>query len=147
MIPMDSMPRGIICAVVLLNANNDALLQLRDEKPGLPASGLWVFPGGHIGPGEDIFDCAYREFFEETDYKCGKINWLMAVKDQFTDTRPSLLHIFWDNDKVNQKYVCREGQALEFIPRSLANKIKMPEYLISIWDIVILAAKSKETYG
>ncbi len=39
-----------ICAVVLLNENYDALMQLRNEKEGLPASGLWVFPGEHKEP-------------------------------------------------------------------------------------------------
>jgi hypothetical protein len=38
---------GVVCALALLNARGDALLQLRDEKRGLSAAGLWVFPGGN----------------------------------------------------------------------------------------------------
>lgn len=147
MVDMSTMPRGIICAVVLLNENHDALLQLRDEKPGLSASGLWVFPGGHTDPGEDILDCAYREFLEETDYKCDQLNWVMAVKDDFTDPKSSLIHIFWEFYKEGSKYTCHEGQALEFISRKDAGKLKIPEYLLYVWDIVILSAKLKNTYG
>lgn len=133
----------VVCAVVLLNSANYALLQLRDKKPGLSASGLWVFPGGHTDSGEDIFSCAYREFLEETGYKCDHLNWLMSIDDAFIDSLPVLLHIFWDSYDENKSYICHEGQALEFISRNKASELKMPDYLIAIWDLVILAAKSK----
>ena len=55
----------IICAVVLLNKKNEALLQLRDNKEGLSASGLLVFPGGHRDNEENLIECAKREFLEE----------------------------------------------------------------------------------
>ena len=129
----------VVCAVVLLNKDYDALLQLRDEKLGLPASGLWVFPGGHKDPGEDIFSCANREFLEETNYKCGQLNWLLSFNDTFTFGEPALLHIFWETYKENKSYICLEGQALEFISRDNAPQLKIPEYLISIWDLAILA--------
>ena len=43
-----------VAGVVLLRDDNAALLQLRDNKPGLNAAGLWVFPGGHCEPGESL---------------------------------------------------------------------------------------------
>jgi len=131
-----------VCAVVLLDSNEKALLQLRDEKPGLNASGLWVFPGGHLEIGEDIWTCAKREFFEETNYFCTNLNWLMQIEDAFLIQTPLNLHIFWDRYDGCSSYKCQEGQALEFISREQALNIAMPEYLIAIWDLVILAARN-----
>ncbi len=132
----------VICAVVMLNANNDALLQLRDEKEGLSASGLWVFPGGHTELNEDLYLCAKREFLEETDYECDNLRWLLSIRDAFISKKSTLLHIFWDKFNPNKTYKCLEGQALEFIERRKAKELQVPDYLISIWDLVILAAKS-----
>lgn len=137
----------VVCAVVLLNSANDALLQLRDEKPGLSASGLWVFPGGHTNPGEDIFSCARREFLEETGYECDQLKWLISIDDAFISSTHKLLHIFWDSYNADKSYICLEGQSLEFIPRLKACELKMPDYLIHIWDVVILAAKSQKSYS
>jgi|AP17_2_1055511.scaffolds.fasta_scaffold111526_2 8-oxo-dGTP pyrophosphatase MutT (NUDIX family) len=134
-----------VCAVVLLNAQHDVLLQLRDEKKGLSASGLWVFPGGHKELKEDIFSCAGREFLEETGYLCEHLNWLMSINDAFVDKPAVLLHIFWDLYQTDKSYTCFEGQALEFIPRGDAENLKMPKYLISIWDLAILAVTSQLT--
>ncbi|MCX6222383.1 MAG: NUDIX hydrolase [Bacteroidia bacterium] len=132
---------GIVCAVVLINSNHEVLLQLRDVKPGLSASGLWVFPGGHLENREDILTCAKREFFEETNYQCKDLHWLMQINDSFINQTPKMLHIFWDLYDGHSSYVCQEGQALEFISRNEASDIAMPEYLVSIWDLVILASK------
>lgn len=139
--------KPVVCAVVLLNAANDALLQLRDEKPGLSASGLWVFPGGHTDSEEYIFSCAHREFLEETGYECDHLKWLISIDDAFISSIPLLLHIFWDSYDDKRTYICLEGQSLEFVPRNKARELKMPDYLIHIWDLVILAAKSKKSYS
>src|SRR5688572_17219968 len=62
-----------VTGIVLVREDGAALLQHRDDKPGLPHAGLWVFPGGHCDPGESLERCARREFLEETDYRCGEI--------------------------------------------------------------------------
>lgn len=134
-----------VCAVVLLNENYDALLQLRDEKEGLSASGLWVFPGGHKELDEDIISCARREFLEETGYLCYHLKWIMSINDAFIDKPQVLLHIFSDKYNKDKSYTCYEGQALEFIPRQNAEKMKVPEYITLIWDLAILDIKSQLT--
>ena len=141
--PIKALWQEEICAVVLLNENYDALMQLRDEKEGLSASGLWVFPGGHKDPEEDILSCARREFLEETGYLCDHLCWMMSINDAFIDNRPVVLHIFRDKYQVDKSYTCYEGRALEFIPRLNAEKMKVPEYITLIWDLAILDTKSQ----
>ena len=68
----------------------------------------------------------------------------MSVKDVFISKQLTLLHIFWDQFDLKQTYTCMEGQALEFIQRRKAKKILMPDYLIVIWDLAILAAKAEQ---
>src|SRR2546426_11810314 len=69
-------PPSIVVGVVLLRPDGSALLQLRDNKPGLNAAGQWVFPGGHCDPGEPLEDGARREFLEETAYRCADLRLL-----------------------------------------------------------------------
>src|SRR5436190_20364457 len=59
-----------ICGVVLLRDDGAALMQLRDDKPGINDPALWCFPGGHCEPEEDPEEAARREFQEETRYQC-----------------------------------------------------------------------------
>lgn len=144
-IPVKVLKQEEICAVVLLNENYDALMQLRDEKEGLSASGLWVFPGGHKDPDEDIISCARREFLEETGYLCDHLNWIMSINDAFIDKPPVMLHIFRDKYQADKSYTCYEGQTLEFMQRQNAEKMKVPEYITLIWDLAILDVKSQLT--
>jgi ADP-ribose pyrophosphatase YjhB (NUDIX family) len=59
--PVEAAIRGLpgVCGVVLLRGDA-ALLQLRDDKPGLEDAGLWVFPGGHQEAGETPEEAARR---------------------------------------------------------------------------------------
>jgi len=76
-----------VAGVVLLRDDNAALLQLRDNKPGLNAAGLWVFPGGHCEPGESLEDGARREFREETGYVCAALRWVTRILHPSDDGR------------------------------------------------------------
>lgn len=134
----------IICGVVLLNKQGEALLQHRDEKPGLRASGQWVFPGGHIEPGESLEEGAKREFLEETGYVCRDLKWLLSIDDVFYPESPSYpLHVFQaDYDEV-QQVKCMEGKELRFVKMPEASELPMPTYQKSIWQIAVEAVKSR----
>jgi 8-oxo-dGTP pyrophosphatase MutT (NUDIX family) len=128
--------RQRVAAVVLLREpDGDALLQHRDDKPGLPHANLWVPPGGHCDEGEDFRPCAEREFYEETDYRCRNLQFLREFDvDDVPHSPPFRLAVYWEVYDGRQAVVCREGQALEFVPRSRAESVGMPEFLIGIWD-------------
>jgi len=135
--------RPDVCAVALLREDDAALLQLRDDKPGLRAAGCWVFPGGHIEQGETLEAGARREFLEETAYICQTLLPLLALQDSFYPGWPPYpLHFFLSTYDGKQGWECREGQELRFVKRNEAKKISMPAYQLCLWDIAILYKKS-----
>ncbi len=129
---------------MLLRSDGAVLLQLRDNKPGLTAAGLWVFPGGHADPGEDSLHCAVREFKEETGYECRALEWLLTLKDAFLELPVVVLHVFWELYDGHQQYVCNEGQAVAFVQREAASTLQVPPYLVHVWDLALLAAGMKD---
>jgi 8-oxo-dGTP pyrophosphatase MutT (NUDIX family) len=131
----DSFQRRPVAAVVLLRRDGAALLQLRDVKPGLPRSGMWVMPGGHCDSGESMDDCARREFREETDYDCPDLKFLRRYDDHDPTTDIHFdLHIYWSLYDGRQSYQCREGQDLRFVARAGAEVLDMPSLLLDCWD-------------
>jgi 8-oxo-dGTP diphosphatase len=138
------MAEPIICGVVLLNKQGEALLQHRDEKPGLRASGQWVFPGGHIEPGESLEEGAKREFLEETGYVCSGLKWLLSIDDVFYPESPFYpLHVFQDDYDGVQQVKCMEGQELRFVGLPEASELPMPTYQKCIWQFALEAVKSR----
>ena len=126
---------GRVSAVVLLRGDGAALLQLRDDKPGLKHRAMWVPPGGHCEPGESLEDCAQREFYEETRYRLGSFFRLFDfVDDEDASLRPSSVTVFWAVYDGTQAFHCLEGQALEFVQRHDAGAYPIPEYLVKVWD-------------
>lgn len=134
-----------MAGVVLLRADNAALLQLRDEKPGLRHAGLWVFPGGQCEPGETVEQCARREFLEETGYLCETLLPLTAFTyDQDDNNPPDQVTFFWGRFDGVQPVSCREGQALQFFRRNEAPTHQMPDFLLPVWDQAMSAADASK---
>lgn len=52
-------------AVILENQFGQVLLQLRENKPGLPFANHWTLPGGRVESEETSLAAAYRELREE----------------------------------------------------------------------------------
>lgn len=130
-----------VAAVVLLRDDGAALLQHRDDKPGINHPDMWTPPGGHRDAGESIEACARREFLEETAYRLDDLHYLMEFVDDHEGVRvPVRLTVFWSRFDGRQQPVCREGQALAFIPRQRAPELKVPGYLVQVWDNALEAA-------
>ena len=136
-----------IAAVLLLRDDGAALLQHRDEKPGLPRAGLWVPPGGHCEPGESAEACARREFTEETAYSIGDdLHYLARFVDDYIEGAPvSWVTVFWTRYDRVQQPVCLEGQGLAFVKRERASALKVPEHLVRVWDSALAAQKNVMT--
>jgi ADP-ribose pyrophosphatase YjhB (NUDIX family) len=132
-----------IAGVVLLRHDGAALMQLRDDKPGLSHAGKWVPPGGHCEPDESLEACARREFREETDYECAELHRLMAtVAGPADGCAASRQTFFWACYDGVQPVRCLEGQAVQFIERQRAAAYPIPAYLLEVWDRAITAANA-----
>jgi len=138
--------RSQVAGVALLRQDGAALLQHRDNKPGLPHAGLWVFPGGHCETCESAEDCAVREFFEETGYRCHKLNRCAYIEGLAVEGFPAIdLFVFWaEYDRV-QPVRCFEGQDLKFVNRLHADMYEIPDYLIGVWDKALLEREQQST--
>ncbi|MBI4425467.1 MAG: NUDIX domain-containing protein [Elusimicrobia bacterium] len=132
-----------VTAVVLLREDGAALLQHRDDKPGLRHAGCWGFPGGHRDPGERLDACARRELLEETEYRCRRLNRLETGDHADGPKTTYRLTVYWARYDGVQKVRCLEGQGLEFIRREDAHEYKVPPYVMAAWGRALARARGR----
>jgi len=129
-----------VVAIWLLRRDGTALLQHRDDKPGLRHAGMWVPPGGHADPGESMGDCARRELREETEYDASDLRLLLSQDRTYEDGVAFRVTNFWCWYDDVQSIVCHEGQELAFVQRSAAANYPIPSFLFDFWDAAVAAA-------
>ena len=64
----------IVSAIFVTN-QGEYLLQLRDDKIGLPLRNHWALFGGEVEDGEDEYDAIKREMFEELNFHSNNYQW------------------------------------------------------------------------
>jgi 8-oxo-dGTP diphosphatase len=101
-------------AAIILIDKGKALMQLRDEKPGIFYPGQWCIPGGGFEGDESPVEAAKREFQEETGYVSRNPKLLLTKIYKLPDGRIDRRYIFYDVYDGKQKIECREGQKMEF---------------------------------
>jgi 8-oxo-dGTP pyrophosphatase MutT (NUDIX family) len=131
-----------ISTVFLLKEDGSLLLQLRDNIPTISRPGYWVIPGGHCEEGEDKEACAYREFYEETNYRCNDLKFLDTVLDN-ADGYKYWLHMYWTMYDKKQTIECLEGQVLKFVKRSEGEKYIKIDILLEYWDKILEIMQKK----
>ena len=52
-------------AIIIENPEGNVLLQLRENKPGVPFANHWTLPGGKVEIGETPLQAAVRELKDE----------------------------------------------------------------------------------
>src|SRR5207237_1802961 len=67
--PLTASPKRHVAVGLIVADDGRVLLQLRDDKPGLPGAGQWGFFGGHVEPGERPADAFLREMDEELGWR------------------------------------------------------------------------------
>jgi len=127
-------------AVMLMREDGAVLMQHRDFKPNLRRSGMWVPPGGHAEPNEDIKTCARRELLEETGYDCSSLQFLAEFEDHVKNWPSDTLTVFWAYYDGIQQLKCLEGQNLKFIYRDQADSYDIPKNILKVWDIDLAAS-------
>ena len=130
----------MVSTIWLLRRDGAALLQHRDDKPGLPHAGMWGPPGGHADSGESMLDSARRELREETEYDATDLQFLMTLDRTHEDGEAFRVTTFWCWYDEVQSFVCHEGQELAFVKRSAAADYPIPDFLLDVWDAAVAAA-------
>jgi 8-oxo-dGTP diphosphatase len=69
------MKNGPQCGLLIENREGRVLLQLRDNKPGIPYPNRWGTFGGRIEEGETPEEAIAREVREELDYELSDPEW------------------------------------------------------------------------
>lgn len=72
-VPMSSEDNAHDVAIAILYQQDQYLMQLRDDIPGIAYPGHWGFFGGHCDPGEHPDDAIHRELIEELGYQTSNI--------------------------------------------------------------------------
>ncbi len=129
-----------VSAVFILRKDGAALLQHRDDKPGLVHPGKWTIPGGHLDQNESPESCAKREVFEECNYQCGELKFITRFENHDGDFEPYELSLYCTrfDPKQESQIICREGQELRFVKREAADSIPVLRFLLPHWDAALV---------
>lgn len=97
--------------IILLNSNDEVLLILRDNKPGIPYPDMWDIPGGQVENGETPDETIRREMNEELGLKN-----LIEIKLFNIFTSENITdYIYWKRIDLNPNEIdLTEGQRIEY---------------------------------
>ena len=118
--------------IFLFKSTEEVLLQLRDNNPKIISPNQWGPLGGHCNYGETPYQCAIREFYEESGYICNKINWYKNFIMQCKKNEKHVTCFFWTNYDNFQKINCYEGQKIIFLSINELTKYNISKKNISI---------------
>lgn len=123
---------NLVSTIYLFDNQKRVLLQLRDNNPNIMSPNVWGPVGGHCNYGETPYDCAKREFREETGYSCKKINWFGNFIFPYKNDLDHVVSTFWSIYDNSQKIKCYEGQKITFIKIVDLNDIKIGKKNLNI---------------
>lgn len=81
---------------------------LLGKRKGSIGSGTWAAPGGHLEYNESFEDCARREVFEETGLTLGKVSFLTATNNIYTDINKHDVTIYMNGEYIDGEPILKE---------------------------------------
>lgn len=117
---MTDIPRRIVAVGLIVDSEGRLLLQHRDDKPGIPAAGLWGLFGGHVERGESPAEAFLREMDEELTWRPRQLEHY-STREVDSDGWHATSHVFAAHlDVPFESLTQREGQGMAlFDPAAL----------------------------
>lgn len=106
---------GIV--VLLVNARGAIAMQLRDNKPGLPAANQWGLFGGLMDTHETPSDTALREIKEELGVTLDPYRLSLVQKHYLVEQNLTTWVFHYPVDHELDHAILNEGQGWDFISR------------------------------
>lgn len=106
---------GIV--VLLADRLGRVAMQLRDNKPGLPAANQWGLFGGLLDPGESPLGAAEREIREELGIPLDPQRFVLVQKHYIAEQNLTTWVFRYPVDGELDHAVLHEGQGWDFISR------------------------------
>lgn len=106
----------VFASIALVDARGWILLQERDEYPEIDPE-RWGLPGGHVEPGEQPLDAAYRELLEETGLVPDTpLEEVAVALVQHRPGRLDAVHLYAGaTAATDDDVVCGEGRQIVFV--------------------------------
>ncbi|MDA3813109.1 MAG: NUDIX domain-containing protein [Candidatus Cloacimonetes bacterium] len=127
-------------SIIFINDQQQVLLFLRDDKPGLPYRNMWDVPGGHVEPDETPEQCIIREMKEEMNIDLQDFQ-LFCQKD-FDDR---IEFTYWKKaNLIISEINLMEGQRLKWFTQQEAANTELAcgfnEIVEGFYQILILSS-------
>ena len=98
------------CSIIFVNDQQQVLLFLRDDKPGIAYPNMWDVLGGHLEKGETPEACIVREMKEELGMELR--DFALFCVETFPDR---IEHTFWKRTNMDiRTLTLTEGQQLRW---------------------------------
>lgn len=108
-----------IAAIILENDNNELLLYLRDNKPGIPFPNCWDLFGGHVEEGETPEEALIREVKEELGITLGEFRFFKRYECLTGDAYPNEKFIYAGRINIPiEDMTLFEGERPQYFKRS-----------------------------
>jgi len=146
MAPVDHLPAPhlFIVSAVLHTTDGRYLMQLRDDKPGLPLRDHWAFFGGEVDPGETPEHAVLREVEEELTYSPNNCRWFheaiyVLPRHHKNIVRKAYYAIQIEPDEIAGMVQC-EGSDLRLM--SVAEILAL--HRVAPWDLSVVLLHARE---
>lgn len=126
----------IRCAHAVLLLKGDYVLQLRDDKPGIAARGMWSYFGGRVRPGESAARAVRREVREELGIEPRNFRflWRQRAYGEFERRTVSLALYEARVDGCWGGHRLTEGQRVGTFSYRRAVRLDMPDVMRRVLD-------------
>jgi len=126
---MDTAVPKIQTAHAILLLSGKYLMQLRDDKPDIAASGQWSLFGGRINKGEEPLEAVKRELFEELSIRPRELRFLWHTDYYYDPVKDNVrIWFFVSNvDDVWKAHRLREGKAFKAFSFKGLKKLDIPD--------------------